>query len=71
MRSGAGLRACLTTLRRIERRLPPGATEELNLVQTAQLIAESALLRRESRGGHFRSDYPKPVDYWEGTHIEW
>ena len=26
---------------------------------TASLITESALIRTESRGGHFRSDYPK------------
>ena len=70
-RTAEGLQRCLTTLDRIASRLPPGATEELNMVQTAHLIAESALLRRESRGGHFRGDYPTPVKLWQETHIEW
>jgi L-aspartate oxidase len=33
--------------------------ETRNLVQTAKLIAQAALFRKESRGGHYRSDYPK------------
>ena len=70
-RSAAGLRRCLAVLARIAERLPPGATEELNMVQTAHMIAESALLRRESRGGHFRADFPRPKAIWQDTHIEW
>lgn len=30
-----------------------------NILLTAKLIVDSALLRKESRGGHFREDYPK------------
>ena len=42
----------------IESRLTPGMTEERNLLDTGRLIVEAALLRRESRGGHYRSDFP-------------
>jgi L-aspartate oxidase len=70
-RTAKGLRTCLRTLDEITARLPVGATEEHNLVETARLIAEAALLRRESRGGHFRSDFPKAKRKWQGRHIEW
>ena len=33
-----------------------------NLAITASLIAQSALYRHESRGGHYRSDYPSKND---------
>lgn len=32
----------------------------------ARLVAESALFRAESRGAHFRADYPYPVEAFEG-----
>ncbi len=70
-RTAKGLRNCLSTLSSIEERLPIGATEEANMVQTARLIAEAALLRKESRGGHFRSDFPHAKRKWRGRHIEW
>jgi L-aspartate oxidase len=70
-RTAKGLRSCLERLHEIEARLPEGATEEANMVQTARLIAEGALLRKESRGGHFRSDYPSARRTWEGRHIVW
>jgi L-aspartate oxidase len=70
-RSAKGLREGLRLLHEIETRLPPGATEEANLVETAKLIAEGALLRKESRGGHFRSDFPHAVRKWQRKHIEW
>jgi L-aspartate oxidase len=47
-----------------------GATEELNMVQTGQLIVEAALMRKESRGGHYRADYPRAKSAWRGKHIE-
>ena len=70
-RTAAGLRKGSEALAGIEARLPAGATEELNLVQTARLITDAALLRRESRGGHFRSDFPRSKRKWKGRHIEW
>jgi L-aspartate oxidase len=41
------------------------AIETLNLLDIADLILESALLRAESRGGHYRSDYPETVADWQ------
>jgi L-aspartate oxidase len=70
-RTAKGLRECLSMLAAIEQRLPVGATEEANMVQTARLIAEAALLRKESRGGHYRSDFPHAKRKWQGRHIEW
>ena len=35
-----------------------------NLITTAKLIAAGALARKESRGGHFRSDFPEPREVW-------
>jgi L-aspartate oxidase len=69
-RTAKGLRTALSDLTDIEQRLPTGATEELNLVQTAKLITEAALLRKESRGGHYRSDFPRAKSLWRGRHIE-
>ena len=70
-RTAKGLRTCVAMLDDIAGRLPAGATEEGNMVETARLIAEGALLRKESRGGHYRSDYPRAKRVWSGKHIEW
>lgn len=35
-----------------------------NLLAIAHLILKSALFRTESRGGHYRRDYPQPSDEW-------
>jgi succinate dehydrogenase/fumarate reductase flavoprotein subunit len=35
-----------------------------NLSLTGRLIAEAALRRRETRGHHHRTDYPKSDDAW-------
>jgi L-aspartate oxidase len=69
-RTAKGLRTAVVELAEIEQRLPTGATEELNLVQTAQLIVDGALRRKESRGGHYRSDFPRAKSKWRGRHIE-
>ena len=69
-RSAKGLKEGLSLLADIETRLPAGATEETNMIETARLIAKGALLRKESRGGHYRSDFPHAVRKWRGKHIE-
>jgi L-aspartate oxidase len=70
-RTARGLRTCLSVVAEIHERLPAGATEERNVAETARLVAEAALLRRESRGGHYRSDFPRSARKWRGRHIEW
>ncbi len=39
--------------------------ETLNLVEIAHLILLGGLFRTESRGGHYRLDYPDTSDLWE------
>lgn len=41
------------------------AVENLGLWQTAVAVTEAALIRTESRGAHFRSDYPEEDARWE------
>ena len=36
-----------------------------NTITTAKMITVAALLREESRGGHFRTDFPDPVESWK------
>jgi L-aspartate oxidase len=69
-RTARGLRAALEQLEDIGHRLPAGATEEINMLETARLVAEAALLRKESRGGHYRADFPRAKRTWSGRHIE-
>ena len=41
------------------------ALEVINMVEIAMLVVKSAILRRESRGAHFRSDFPESQKVWE------
>jgi L-aspartate oxidase len=38
--------------------------ELANLVLVARLVVDAALRRTESRGAHFRTDYPSPSEQW-------
>jgi L-aspartate oxidase len=40
-------------------------SETRNLLDVAYLILKSALFRQESRGGHYRLDYPDPLPEWQ------
>ena len=56
IRDAASLERALAVIEALE----AGAPGALPLI-TARLIAQSALDRRESRGGHFRSDFPQTL----------
>jgi succinate dehydrogenase/fumarate reductase flavoprotein subunit len=43
-------------------------TETINLLDVGYLILKSAVFRTESRGGHYRTDYPLPSQNWQ-AHI--
>jgi len=66
VRDGRGLTAALDRLDDLARRLPPGASEARNMVEAGRLIARAALARTESRGAHYRSDYPEPDPAFDG-----
>jgi L-aspartate oxidase len=70
-RNARDLEAGLRALAALRQRLEPGATEEANMVDTALLIAKGALARQESRGGHYRSDFPRPRRKFRERRIEW
>jgi L-aspartate oxidase len=40
------------------------STSSRNFVTLATLVAEAALWREESRGGHFRADFPAQREEW-------
>ncbi len=59
LRDEAGLGKALRALGRLrDRALAEGSIDLRNRAEAALLIAASAYLRRESRGGHFRTDFP-------------
>ncbi|HSQ36619.1 MAG TPA: FAD-binding protein, partial [Acidimicrobiia bacterium] len=64
VRDRAGLVAGLEAIEALAARLEPVASEARNMIDAARLIARAALVRTESRGAHFRSDYPTPDPAW-------
>ncbi len=79
VRDGEGLRLAIEKLRGMRTQLPRvftkykeprwnreflEALELLPMIRTAELIAASALLREESRGSHYRRDFPETDAEW-------
>jgi L-aspartate oxidase len=70
LRSGPGLAAAADELRKIgdkqsdKPELTAWETTNLHLLATA--LVASATLRTETRGSHWREDYPSPSDSWLG-----
>ncbi|WP_408636441.1 L-aspartate oxidase [Paracoccus onchidii] len=61
VRNGTGLRNALREIARIESRQSDCETL-LNMTATATLICAAALERRESRGAHYRDDFPDQIN---------
>lgn len=75
VRTGASLTAALQQLDQFDAAIytrlaapSPQLVTLANAALTARLIAAGALLRTESRGGHFRADYPQADPNWQ-AHI--
>ncbi|MGE3985270.1 MAG: L-aspartate oxidase [Dehalococcoidia bacterium] len=68
VRDGSSLVEAVMQLADWEQHLAPATdrhTQELNnLVLAGRLSAEAALIRTESRGAHYRLDYPETSDAW-------
>ena len=76
VRSGASLDACLTEVERLRGRMAEinvdgpiqlmGLLEVDSLLTVAEIMARAALMRTESRGSHYREDYPQRDDvHWQ------
>ncbi len=69
IRNKEGLTQAATLLAAWQKSLPQPADrpsyELSNLILTGRLITEAALLREESRGAHFRTDFPRGSSHWQ------
>ena len=69
IRNKEGLTEAVDTLAAWQKSLPQPTDrpsyELNNLVLTGRLVTEAALLREESRGAHFRSDFPQSSPQWQ------
>lgn len=63
LRDGDGMREALHTILHLARESHSVRFD--NVITTAKLIAVCALNRTESRGGHFRTDYPEDHADWK------
>ena len=73
-RSGEGLQEAVETLAAWERASATpdnrAAYDLRNAITAGRLMAEAALYREESRGAHYRSDFPKTSPAWQ-KHVVW
>ncbi|MEI8165384.1 MAG: L-aspartate oxidase [Chloroflexales bacterium] len=72
LRAGPELRAGLEALERLPLQAAATDAEGLtaaNATVTARLIVAAALLREESRGGHFRADFPQQRPDWHAHSV--
>ncbi|MEJ2581471.1 MAG: FAD-binding protein, partial [Acidobacteriota bacterium] len=63
-RDAAGLRRAERDLLDLAGSLERGAGEFENILLVARAVVRAATARTESRGAHFRSDFPRPSECW-------
>ena len=63
IRNADGLREAARTIAEMQRE--NSEIRFSNMLTAAKLVVAGALRRTESRGGHFRSDYPEPGAEWK------
>ena len=72
LRDAVGLRAAEEELRVLEQQMPSAVNRDgielRNLHAIAELIVAAGLAREESRGAHYRNDFPKRDDVHFGKH---
>ena len=70
VRTERGLRHALTALEAAS--LEAGGGDVRNIILAARLLTIAALERKESRGGHFRADFPDPSPHQaRRRHFRW
>ncbi|SFS46490.1 L-aspartate oxidase [Marininema halotolerans] len=67
IRDKEGLQKGLEKLTRLERKVPVTFLECRDMITISRTVMESALWREESRGGHYRKDYPQSSAQWATT----
>jgi L-aspartate oxidase len=78
VRNGSGLRRAIERARELRLSVLPTSSGEVgylleteNLLLTAEVMARAALAREESRGSHFREDFPVQDDARWLTNLVW
>lgn len=69
IREEAGMTEALKQLKQLENEVSSEEVELKNMILVAKLITSSALQRLESRGSHYRLDYPEVDPAWQPKHL--
>ncbi|SMP15166.1 L-aspartate oxidase [Laceyella tengchongensis] len=69
VRTDECLRKGLSLLDKVAEQVEDGMLETRNMLITAQIIMKAACMREESRGGHYRRDFPETRLEWSHKHL--
>ncbi|WP_456419407.1 fumarate reductase (CoM/CoB) subunit TfrA [Methanocaldococcus infernus] len=73
IRNEEGLKKALKEIKSIDLENVGGNLQKYfelkNMITVSKLVIESALYRKESRGAHYREDYPETKEKWRGNII--